>query len=115
MRPIPGSAPGMPDAAEIALYQKYLEAIDHRGPGADSATAKIQRLLSDILVENLWVLKVRRIRTRFKELLPGLANPETIRVLIRHLVGFDAKKRGTPIAKGVDRLFRLVTPDQDRQ
>ena len=55
--------PATPDAAEIASYQKYLEAIDRRGPGPDSATAKIQRLFSDILVENLWMLKVRESET----------------------------------------------------
>ena len=57
---------GAPDAAEISVYKKHLESIDRRGPGADSATAKIQRLLADILVDNVWVLKVRQSETRFK-------------------------------------------------
>ena len=105
---------GTPDAAEIALYQKYLEAIDHRGPGADSATAKIQRLLSDILVDNLWVLKVRESDTRFKSYYldsqPGdefCPHPASRRV--------RRQEAGHANRQGIDRLFRLVAPDQDRQ
>ena len=58
---------GTPDGAEIALYKKHLDSIDRRGTAPmASATAKIQRLLADILVENVWVLKVRESDTRFK-------------------------------------------------
>jgi hypothetical protein len=90
--------PATPDAAEIAIYQRHLEAIDRRGPGADSAIAKIKRLLTDILVENLWMLKVRESESRFVCYYLD-SEPGDTSVLIRHLVGFDAKKRSTPIVK----------------
>ena len=91
---------GMPDAAEIALYQKHLEAIDHRSLGADDATAKIQRLFADILVENLWMIKVKVADTRFN-CYYLTSQPDDSTVLVKHLIGFDAKERRTPIVKAM--------------
>jgi hypothetical protein len=91
---------GTPDAAEIALYQKHLEAINRRGLGSDDATAKIQRLLADHVVGNLWMLKVKTADTRFScYYLASL--PDDSSVLVKHLIGYDAKERRTPIVRAM--------------
>jgi hypothetical protein len=92
--------PMTPEVAEIALYQKHLEAMDHRGPGADSAAAKIQRLLADILVENLWLIKIKESDTKCKCYYMA-SQPDESSALVRHLVGFDAKERRAPIVKSM--------------
>ena len=50
------------------------------------------------MVENLWMLKVRESDTHSKCYYLD-SEPDDKSVLIRHLVGFDAKKRSTPIVK----------------
>ncbi len=51
--------PGFPATADISLYQKQLEAIARRAPDDDSPTVKIRRLLSDVLVDHVWMVTTK--------------------------------------------------------
>jgi hypothetical protein len=50
--------PGFPAADDLAIYRKYAEAITRRAPAADGLVSKLQRLLSDILVDHIWMISV---------------------------------------------------------
>jgi hypothetical protein len=51
--------PAFPGAADIIEYQKHLDAIARRDGADDSALAKLRRLLSDHLVEPVWMITTR--------------------------------------------------------
>ena len=84
--------PGAPQAADIALFQKHFEAIYRRGFGAESANAKIQRLLSDILVENLWMLKLKEPNDSIKKYYLT-RKPDELGNFITCVVAFDGKEQ----------------------
>jgi hypothetical protein len=54
-----GQNSGFPSAAEILMYQKYLEAIARRASSDESPTAKIRSLFTDILVDHVWMVTIR--------------------------------------------------------
>jgi hypothetical protein len=90
---------GSPDYDAIAHYQKHLEAIARRGLEPDSANTKIQRLLSDILVENIWMIKVKEERGGGYMCYYLAGKPTRGLAPMRHLVGFDGKERRKLIVK----------------
>src|SRR5262249_37321213 len=51
--------PGSPDADRAATYQRFMEAVARRGADADGALTKLHRLLSDLLVDNLWMVTIK--------------------------------------------------------
>jgi hypothetical protein len=50
---------GFPSAAEILMYQKYLEAIARRAASDESPAAKIRSLFTDILVDHVWMVTTK--------------------------------------------------------
>jgi hypothetical protein len=84
--------PGVPQAADIALFQKHFEAVHRRGFGAESANAKIQRLLSDILVENLWMLKLNEPNDSIKKYYLT-RKPDQLGNFIQCVIAFDGKEQ----------------------
>jgi hypothetical protein len=85
--------PGAPDVDRSALYQRYMEAVARRGADADGALFKLQRLLSDSLVENLWMVTVKPplAEASRRYYLPQPLAPDAKSV--GYLAGFDGKER----------------------
>ncbi len=50
---------GFPSAAEILMYQKYLEAIARRASSDESPASKIRSLFTDILVDHVWMVTTK--------------------------------------------------------
>jgi hypothetical protein len=51
--------PTFPNADAVASYQRFAEAIGRRTPGVENnPQSKLQRLLSDILVDDVWMVSV---------------------------------------------------------
>ena len=53
------STPASPALAEVARYQRHLEAIARRKPADDSPITKLRLLLSDIFVNHIWMVTIR--------------------------------------------------------
>ena len=85
--------PGSPDADRAKSYQRAIEAVARRTPDGEGALAKLHRLLSDLLVDNLWMVTVKlptaeRSRHYYLTQRPAPASRS-----FRYLVGFDGKER----------------------
>jgi hypothetical protein len=52
--------PVFPGAEQVAVYQRFAEAIARRGPGKDHPATKLQALLSDPLIKEVWMLTVKK-------------------------------------------------------
>jgi hypothetical protein len=52
--------PAFPNADAVSSYQRFAEAIGRRTPGVESnPQSKLQRLLSDIVVDDIWMVSVK--------------------------------------------------------
>ncbi len=51
--------PAFPDTAEFTRYKQHAEAVARRGPGENSPTTKLRSLLSDILVDHVWMVTIK--------------------------------------------------------
>jgi hypothetical protein len=85
--------PASPDFERVTAYQHAMEAMSRRSADAEGALGKLQKLMSDLLVDNLWMVTVRA---------PAAAGPWNYYVTeqpqrnaksFRYLVGFDGKER----------------------
>jgi hypothetical protein len=50
--------PDFPAMAEVVAYQKHVEALARRAGGADGPLPRLTRLLSDVLVDRVWMVTV---------------------------------------------------------
>jgi hypothetical protein len=110
--------PTFPDNAHVAAYQRQLEAIARRQSDTDSATSKVLRVLSDFLVDQVWMVTTsagsdgagkstaKRYYTR-KEPTQG---PELIRFMA--IVDFNGKELSKAILK--HEIVSVVQAPQSR-
>jgi hypothetical protein len=84
--------PGSPDSDRIAAYQKSMEAVARRGADADGAVFKLQRLLSDLLVDNLWMVTAKPPAAPASKRYYLTQKPASDARTIHYLVGFDGKE-----------------------
>jgi hypothetical protein len=89
--------PGSPDADRVAAYQRSMEAVAHRTPDGDGALAKLQQLLTDLLVDNLWMMNVKPPFVEPSRHYYLTQKPPADARSFRHLVGFDGKERTTKV------------------
>src|SRR5262249_16160265 len=96
--------PGFAGREDMVLYQKYAAAIARRAPGPGSPAAKLERLLSDILVDHVWMLTIRG--TDGKERLPEKHYYTTKQPIDTHgygefssIIRFEGKERSQTIKK----------------
>ena len=101
--------PRHPDAEQVAAYQRHLEAMARRDLKTDAPKRRLLQLFSDVLVQSVWVLKVKEsngdsscyyMRSRFD----GKSNA------IHYLGGFDDRERSKSIT-----LSRVVYSDWSPQ
>jgi hypothetical protein len=88
--------PQSPDSAETNKYKSHLEAIVRRDSGAESLKRRFQELLSDVLLDSIWMLEVKEFRSLPKKYYLT-DKPKEGTNLIRFIVGFDGKERTKPI------------------
>jgi hypothetical protein len=89
--------PGSPDADRVAAYQRSMEAVAHRTADGDGALAKLQQLLTDLLVDNLWVVYVKPPFGEPRRHYYLTQKPASDAKSFRYLVGFDGKEHTAKI------------------
>jgi hypothetical protein len=55
------SHPTFPDASNLAIYQKFAEATARRASGEECLVKKLEGLLSDLLVDHVWVVRISEL------------------------------------------------------
>src|SRR5207248_8628244 len=89
--------PGSPDADRVAAYQRSMEAVARRGTDGDGALARLQRLLTDILVDNLWMVTVKTPTSATSRRYYLTQQPSPDAPSVHYLAGFDGKERTVKI------------------
>jgi hypothetical protein len=89
-------SPSFPDLERAELYRKHLESMSRRDSGAESPKRRLNQLMSDPLVESIWMVRVKEASS------PGKCyymakRPSEGSNLIRYLGGFDGRERAKAI------------------
>jgi hypothetical protein len=87
--------PSFPDLERAELYRKHLESMSRRDSGAESPRRRLNQLFSDILVESIWMVRVREPKSRGKCYYMAKRPTEGNRIL--YLGGFDGRERAKAI------------------
>jgi len=88
--------PWYPAADRVANYKKHLEAMSRRDDKADSPKRRLVQLFSDILVQSIWMMRVKDPNGTSK--CYYMNQPPSERAnLIRYLGGFDGRERARAI------------------
>ena len=89
--------PASPDAERAVAYQRTMDAIARRSADGEGALAKLQQLLGDLLVDNLWMVNVKPPFVEPSRHYYVTQKPAPDAKSFRYLVGFDGKERTTKI------------------
>jgi hypothetical protein len=85
--------PASPDLDRASAYRQAMEAMSHRSAEGDGALGKLQKLMTDLLVDNLWMVTVRVPATDGPRRYYATEQPPRGVRSLRYLVGFDGKER----------------------
>jgi hypothetical protein len=85
--------PASPDFDRATAYQHAMEAMAHRAADAEGALGKLQKLMTDLLVDNLWLVVVRAPASGGPRHYYVTEQPPRNAKSLRYLVGFDGKER----------------------
>ncbi len=101
--------PRHPDAEQVTAYQRHLEAMARRDLKTDAPKRRLLQLFSDVLVQSVWVLKVKETNGDSKSYymssqFDGKSNA------IHYLGGFDGRERSRSII-----LQRVIYSDWSPQ
>jgi hypothetical protein len=92
--------PQFPDVDLVAAYKASLEAIERREFGAESVKRRFEILLSDPMIESIWMVEIKDLRpTSTKYYMTQ--RPDEGSNLIKYIVGFDGRERRKPIVKAL--------------
>jgi hypothetical protein len=89
--------PGFPDSAQVAVYTRHLEAIARRHSDTESATSKLLKLLSDFLVEQVWMVTTSTGKRYYTKKEPTEAGPELLRFM--SIIDFNGKELSKAVLK----------------
>lgn len=90
--------PRFPDAAILRDYQKHLDAIARRDDSDDAPRKRLQKLFSDLFVDNLWTVTIRR--GRLSQRYYVARKPEDGFDEFRYLKNFDGKEETLSVNVG---------------
>lgn len=85
--------PASPEFAAAAAYRQAMEAMAHRSPEADGALGKLRSLMTDLLVDNLWMITLRPPASAAERHYYLTEQPARDARSVRYLAGFDGKER----------------------
>jgi hypothetical protein len=85
--------PASPDFERATAYQHAMEAMSHRAADAEGALGKLQKLMTDLLVDNLWMVTIRAPAAEGLQNYYVTEQPPRHPKSLRYLVGFDGKER----------------------
>jgi hypothetical protein len=85
--------PASPDIERANAYRQAMEAVSHRATEGEGALGKLQKLMTDLLVDNLWMVIVRAPASDGPRHYYVTEQPARNARSLRYLVGFDGKER----------------------
>jgi hypothetical protein len=85
--------PASPDLDRATSYRQAMEAMSHRSADGEGALGKLQKLVTDLLVDNLWMVTVRAPASDGPRHYYATEQPPRGVKSLRYLVGFDGKER----------------------
>jgi hypothetical protein len=85
--------PASPDFERATAYRQAMEAASHRSADGEGALGKLQKLMTDLLVDNLWMVTVRAPASDGPKHYYVAEQPARNARSVRYLVGFDGKER----------------------
>ena len=97
--------PASPEFERATAYRQAMEAVSHRSAEGEGALGKLQKLMTDLLVDNLWMVTVRAPASDGPRHYYATEQPARNARTIRYLVGFDGKEQAlTVIADWVEKI-----------
>ncbi len=98
--------PGSPDIDRVTAVHRTMEAVAHRTTEGEGALGKLQQLLTDLLVDNLWMMNVKPPFAEGSRRYYLTQKPVKDARSFKCLVGFDGKERVAKIVndwiEGID-------------
>jgi hypothetical protein len=85
--------PASPDFDRATSCRRVMEAMSHRSADGEGALGKLQKLMTDLLVDNLWTVTVRAPAADGPRHYYATEEPPRNVKSLRYLVGFDGKER----------------------
>ena len=85
--------PTSPDSERASAYRHAMEAMAHRAVEGEGALGQLQKLMTDLLVDNLWMVTVRPPASSGPKHYYATQQPARGARSIRYLVGFDGKEK----------------------
>ena len=85
--------PASPEFERVTAYRQAMEAIAHRSVDDEGALGKLEKLMTDILVDNLWMVTLRPPASDGPRHYYVAEQPAKNVRSLRYLVGFDGKER----------------------
>ncbi|MGP0064094.1 MAG: hypothetical protein ACLQGP_10915 [Isosphaeraceae bacterium] len=89
--------PGSPDADRATAYQRAMEAVAHRSADGEGALGKLQQLLTDLLVDNLWMVDVKPPFVEPARHYYLTQKPPPDAKSFKYLAGFNGEERNAKI------------------
>ena len=97
--------PASPEFERTTAYRQAMEAVSHRSAEGEGGLGKLQKLMTDLLVNNLWMVTVRAPASGGPRQYYATEQPARNARTVRYLVGFDGKERTlTLIADWVQKI-----------
>jgi hypothetical protein len=97
--------PASPDVERATSYRHAMEAMSRRSAEGEGALGKLQKLMTDLLVDNLWMVTIRAPASDGPRSYYVTEQPARNARSLRYLVGFDGKERSlTVIADWVQKI-----------
>ncbi len=85
--------PASPEFDRAAAYRQAMEAMSHRSAEAEGALGKLRGLMTDLLVDNLWMMTLRPPAAGGERHYYLTEQPARDARSVRYLAGFDGKER----------------------
>jgi hypothetical protein len=97
--------PASPDFERVTAYRTAMEAVSHRSADGEGSLGKLQKLMTDLLVDNLWMITVRPPAAEGPRHYYVAEQPARNARSVRFLAGFDGKEKTlTMVSDWVERI-----------
>ena len=96
--------PASPEFDRATTYRHAMEAMSHRAVDGEGSLGKLQKLMTDLLVDNLWMISMRPPASSAPKHYYLTQQPARDARSVRYLAGFDGKERSLTLVRDwVDR------------
>ncbi len=91
--------PASPEFERATAYRHAMEAMSHRAVDGEGSLGKLQKLMTDLLVDNLWMISMRPPASSAPKHYYLTQQPARDARSVRYLAGFDGKERSLTLVR----------------